>query len=69
MRVLLLQFLVEHLGYAIPDTVRTGLIGETVVHGMGAPAHLPESLFQDVVGADGFPALWMKLIKVPTVSY
>jgi hypothetical protein len=39
---------VEHLGYAIQDTIRTGLIGETVVHGPGAPTHLPESPFQDI---------------------
>jgi len=48
---------VEHLGYAIQDTIRTGLIGETVVHGPGAPAHLPESPFQDIGGADGVAQL------------
>ena len=60
---------VDHFGYAIQDTIRTGLIGETVVHGPGAPAHLPESPFQDIGGADGFPALWRKVIKVHAVSY
>jgi hypothetical protein len=49
------------------DTIRTGLIGETVVHGPGAPAHLPESPFHDIGGADGFPALWRKVIKVQAV--
>ena len=46
---------VEHLGYAIQDAVGTGLIGEAVVHGPGAPAHLPESPLQDIGGPDGFP--------------
>jgi len=55
--------MVEHLGYALQDTIRTGLIGETVVHGPGAPAHLPESPFQDIGGANGFPGLWRKVIK------
>jgi hypothetical protein len=58
---------VEHLGYALQDTIRTGLIGETVVHGPGTPAHLPESPLQDIGGADGFPALWRKVIKVQAV--
>ena len=60
---------VEHLGYAIQDTIRTGPIGETVVHGSGAPAHLPESPFRDIGGADGLPALWRKVIKVQAVLY
>ncbi len=48
---------VEHLGYAILDTIRTDLIGETLVHGPGAPAHPAESPFQNIGGADGFAAL------------
>jgi hypothetical protein len=31
-------------------------------------AHLPESPFQDISGADGFPALWRKVIKVQAVK-
>jgi hypothetical protein len=58
---------VEHLVYARQDTLRTGLLGETVVHGPGAPAHLPESPFQDIGGADGFPVLWRKAIKAPVI--
>jgi hypothetical protein len=56
------------LGYARQDTIRTGLIGETVVHGPGGPALLPESPIQDIGGADGFPALWRKIIKAQAVK-
>ena len=45
---------VEHLGDAIHDAVGAGLVGEEVVHGPGAPAHLPEGPLQDVRGPDGF---------------
>jgi hypothetical protein len=38
-RVFYVSVFVEPLGYAIQDTIRTGRIGETVVHGPGAPAH------------------------------
>jgi hypothetical protein len=31
--------------------------------------HPPESLFQDIGSADGFPALWKKVINVQAVSY
>jgi hypothetical protein len=55
----------------MPYKIRSELasFGETVVHGPGAPAHLPESPFQDIGGADGFPALWRKVIKVHAVLY
>ena len=55
----------------MPDKIRSELasFGETVVHGPDTPAHLPESPFQDIGGADGFPALWRKVIKVQSVVY
>jgi hypothetical protein len=33
---------VKHVGYALQNTIKTGLMGETVVHGGSGPAHLPE---------------------------
>jgi hypothetical protein len=68
-RVLSSPVFVEHLGYAVQDTIRTGLIGETVVYGPGAPSHVPESPFRDIGGADGFPALWTKVITIHTILY
>ena len=59
--------LVEHLGFALQDTIRTGLMGETVVHGTGAPAHLPEIPFQDIGGADESLALLMKGLYIKTI--
>ena len=47
--------LVEQMRDAIHDAVGTGLIGEKVVHGPGAPEHFPESPLQDIGGPDGFP--------------
>jgi len=55
---------IEHLGDAMQDTVGAGLVGETVVHGSGAPAHLPESPLQDIGGADRLPPLRRKIIKM-----
>ena len=60
--------LVEHLGDAVEDAMGAGLIGETVVHGPGPSAHLPGSPLQDIGGADGFPALWRKVIKMQAVK-
>ena len=59
---------VEHLGDAVEDTIGTGLIGEAVVHGPGPSAHLPESPFQDIGGADGFPPLRRKVIEMQAVK-
>ena len=60
--------LVEHLGDAIHDTIRAGLISETVIHGSGAPTHLPKSPLQDIGGANGFPALLRKVIKMQAIK-
>ena len=43
-----------------------GQVGETVRP--EAPAHLPESPFQDIGGAAEFPALWRKVVKVQAVK-
>ena len=50
------------------DTVGTGLVGEEVVHGPGAPSPLPEGPLQDTGGADGLPPLQRKIIKMQAVK-
>jgi len=41
-RVLPPPVFVEHLGDAVHDAIGAGFVGEEVIHGPGAPSHLPK---------------------------
>jgi hypothetical protein len=53
---------------AVHDVIRAGLVGEEVVHRVGAAAHLPKGSLQDIGGADGLPPFRKKIIKMQAVK-